>query len=203
VLEHLRIRGAMPTNLNERLKTELSRYSNARKSGRGASNVCSLCSSSYTVNPQQEAAILFAPMVYTNKQPLHGSKAIRHICAICSMEMMLRQLLMKRGRESGGNFEKRRIRYLFFYPTYFFTPETLRILRAVQDNIRSASFTNLRQLTQPDGQAEQIRYDFSPGYFQHLSELMLHPVWIERPAETDRLFRLRFPKHEPITFSFV
>src|SRR5206468_2827878 len=78
------------------------------------------------------------------------SNAIRNICAVCGMEMMLRQLLMKRGRESGGNFEKRKLRYLFFYPTYFFTPETLRMLRVVQDRLRRVSFTTLRNLVQPD-----------------------------------------------------
>ena len=47
-------------------------------------------------------------------------------CPICSLETMLRQLLMNRSNVSGGRFEGREIRYLYFYPTYFFTTETWR-----------------------------------------------------------------------------
>ncbi len=202
VVEHLRFGASEPEHLSGRLQTELARYSGARKSGRGATTVCGLCSSPYSVSLQQEAAILFAPMVYTNKQPLHGSKAIRHICAVCGAEMMLRQLLMKRGRESGGNFEKRKLRYLFFYPTYFFTPESLRMLRALYDRLRRVSFTALRGLLLPPSDAPQQRLDLTPELFQRLQELMLHPSEIVRD-EDDRLFRLRFPESEPITFSFI
>jgi CRISPR-associated protein Csc3 len=203
IVDHLRIRGQNISDIRERLQNELARYSTARKSGRGASTICSLCSLPYNITPQQEAAILFAPMVYTNKQPLHGSKAIRHICGICGMEMMLRQLFMKSGRESGGNFEKRRFRYLYFYPTYFFTPETLRMMRAVQDNLKRISFTELRTFTQPNKENQQQSYNFDPAYFQHLGELMLNPALFERTHNDDRLFRLRFAKQDPVTFSFI
>jgi CRISPR-associated protein Csc3 len=199
VNEHLRFTDSPTASLHERMLQELERYKNAHKPSR-ASRVCSLCSSPYSVQAQQEAAILFAPMVYTNKQSLHSSNAIRHICAVCSMEMMLRQLLMKRGRESGGNFEKRKLRYLFFYPTYFFTPETLRIVRAMQDRLKSVSFTSLRKVLQPELNTAQ--YDLQPEIFQRLQDLMLHPKQIEQ-EEDDRLFRLRFGEHEAITFSFV
>jgi CRISPR-associated protein Csc3 len=138
--------------------------------------------------------------VYTNKQPLHGSKAIRNICAICSAEMMLRQLLMKRGRESGKNFEGRKLRYLFFYPTYFFTPETLRMVRALHDRLRRVSFTALRSVLLEASQSGTL--DLAPATFQRLQELLLHPDDFARP-EDDRLFRLRFPDAEPVTFSFV
>jgi CRISPR-associated protein Csc3 len=202
VFDHLHIGGTTPESLHERLHTELTRYSTARKSGRGATTVCALCSSPYSVSVQQEAAILFAPMVYTNKQPLHGSKAIRHICAVCSIEMMLRQLLMKRGRESGGNFEKRKLRYLFFYPTYFFTPESLRMLRALHDRLRSVSFTALRQVLLPTPDDPDAQLQMTPERFQQIHEFMLHPQVFGRD-EDDRLFRLRFPPNEPITFGFI
>lgn len=200
VIDHLHFSGGSAGDVQERMALELARYGNAHKIGRGAHRVCSLCSSPYSVQVQQEAAILFAPMVYTNKQPLHSSNAIRNICAVCSMEMMLRQLLMKRGRESGGNFEKRKLRYLFFYPTYFFTPETLRMLRAMQDRLKRVSFTTLRTLLQPD--LEAAKYDLQPAAFQQMHDLMLHPNLIAN-EEDDRLFRLRFPQNEAITFSFV
>jgi CRISPR-associated protein Csc3 len=183
--------------MSARFQAELARYGKARASGRGATTVCGLCSSPYRVSEQQEAASLFAPMVYTNKQPLHGSKAIRHICAICGAEMMLRQLLMKRGQESGGNFEKRKLRYLYFYPAYFFTPESLKMLRAAHDQLKRVSFTELRKALGNAG--DVLRLDGET--FQRLDALLLDPA---PPAPgADRLFRLRFPEHEPITFSFI
>lgn len=200
--DHLRFSGGRGTELQGRMRAELLRYSNAKKQAKGITRVCSLCSSSYSVSEQRDPAVLFQPTIYTNKQHLHGSTTSRHICAVCGTEMMLRQLLMKRGRESGGNFEKRRLRYLFFYPTYFFTPETLRVLRAVQDRIKRVSFTSLRALIQPDAQQDDVVYDLRPELYQRLGDLLLHPALIER-EEDDRLFRLRFPPDEPITFSFV
>lgn len=200
--DHLHFQGITPHSLTIQMQAELTRYKSARKGGRGSTNICSLCSSSYSISEQQETAILFAPMVYTNKQPLHSGKAIRHICAMCGMEMMLRQLLMKRGRESGNNFEKRRLRYLFFYPTYFFTPETLRMVRSMQARLKRVSFTALRKVLLPEATAEHIAANLHLSTFQHLQELMLHPKAFEK-AEEDRLFRLRYEEREPITFSFV
>lgn len=199
ITDHLSFSGISAIDLTARMQSEFTRYSGARKAGRGATVVCSLCSSPYTVDVQQEVAILFAPQVYTNKQPLHGSKAIRHICAVCSAETMLRQLLMKRSRESGGNFEKRRLRYLFFYPTYFFTPETLRMLRDAQDRIKRVSFTSLRKLITPN---DGLSVDVRPETFQRMRDLMFDSSELT-PPEDDRLFRLRFEENEPITFSFV
>lgn len=199
VVAHLLLpAGASDPDLTTRLRDEVLRNNQARKTGRGSSTVCALCASSYPIEEQREAAILFAPMVYSNKQPLHGSKGIRHICAICSTEMMLRQLLMKRGKESGRKFEGRRLRYLFFYPTYFFTPETLRVLQLVQDQLKRVSFVSLRKALLPahDAPVQQVRMDAAT--FQHLDDLLLDPTLT---AETDRLFR--YTDREPATFSFV
>ncbi|MFP4440697.1 MAG: type I-D CRISPR-associated protein Cas10d/Csc3 [Chloroflexaceae bacterium] len=202
ITDHLHFQEQHTGDLADRLRTEVQRYGTARKSGRGATNVCSLCSSSYQVDVQQEAAILFAPMVYTNKQPLHGSKAIRHICAICGMEMMLRQLLMKRGRESGKNFEGRRLRYLFCYPTYFFTPETLKMLRLLHDRLRRVSFTALRRALLPESAATLQQFNLNIATFQHLAPFLCTPAAITSDDD-DRLFRLRYEEREVITFGFI
>ncbi|NJK80686.1 MAG: type I-D CRISPR-associated protein Cas10d/Csc3 [Chloroflexaceae bacterium] len=202
IADHLHVSEQATDDLTSRLQTELQRYTKARKSGRGATSVCSLCSSPYHVAVQQEAAILFAPMVYTNKQPLHSSKAMRHICAVCGMEMMLRQLLMKRGRESGKNFEGRRLRYLFCYPTYFFTPETLKMLRLLHDQLQRVSFTALRRVLLPESGDPVQRANLELPTFQHLRDLMLNPALRNNPDQ-DRLFRLRYEEREAITFGFL
>ncbi|MCS6995279.1 MAG: type I-D CRISPR-associated protein Cas10d/Csc3 [Anaerolineales bacterium] len=183
-------------DLRTALQTELHRYANAKRKGRGSTQVCALCSSPYRVDKQREAAVLFAPQVYTNKKLLDGSDPIRDICSICSMEMMIRQILMNRSAASGGDFEGRRVRYLFFYPVYFFTPETLEVIRRAHDTLKRVSFTELmRQLNRENGM------DFSPATLQRLQEFLLDPQ--PSDPETDRYVRLRFPENEPVTFYFL
>lgn len=180
---------------------ELDRYANAKKRGRGTTAMCALCSSPYTVNKQEEAAALFAPQVYSNKMTLHGSSAIRDICAICGLEMMLRQILMNRSNASGGRFEGRRLRYLYFYPTYFFTPETLEIFRILHTRLRRISFTELRRqlVIEADGES-QLRLD--PAIWQRLEPLLMTPE-AEFNEEDDRYLRMHFPENEPVTFYFL
>ena len=180
---------------------ELLRYQNAKKRGRGTTSMCSLCSSPFTVTKQQEAAILFAPQVYSNKLSLHGSNALRDICSICGLEMMLRQLLMNRSNATGGRFEGRNLRYLYFYPTYFFTPETLEIMRILHTRLRRISFTELRKELVPetDGPAE---INFSPQTWQRLEPLLMTPAAVFH-ADEDRYMRMHFPDNEPITFYFI
>jgi len=140
--------------------------------------------------------------VYSNKLPLHGSTAIRDICPICGLEMMLRQLLMNRANISGGRFEGRQTRYLYFYPTYFFTPETLEVFRTVHNRLKRIGFTELRrQLVGSDAEGKPaVRLD--PRTLQCLEPLLLSPEDLTN-SEDDRYVRMRFPEHEPITFYFL
>lgn len=182
---------------------ELVRYQNAKRTGRGRTAVCSLCSSPFEVAKQQESAILFAPQVYSNKLPLHGATAIRDICPICSLEIMLRQILMNRSNASGSRFEGRQVRYLYFYPTYFFSPETLEIFRTIHDRLRRVGFTELRrQLTgeATNNGASNIRLDAAT--LQRLEPLLLSAQDLPG-SDSDRYVRMHFPEHEPITFYFL
>lgn len=191
---------AQTTDVVQAAAAELARYSMAKAQGRGATAVCSLCSSSFEIGPQREAGILFAPQVYSNKQPLHSLKAIRNICRICEIEMMLRQILMNRQAVAGGRFEGRRVRYLYFYPTYFFTPETLAQMELAYQQIRHLSFTAVRKALLA-GEGGQQTLHITARDFQQLGPLMLAPT----PADPagDRMFRLQFPKGEPVTFFFL
>ncbi len=193
----LSLGGQAKADIQDSLRVELHRYTNAKRKGRGSTQMCSLCSSPYRVDKQREAAILFAPQVYSNKKPLGSLDAIRDICSICGLEMMLRQILMNRSAASGGDFEGRRMRYLFFYPVYFFTPETLQVLRRAYGKLRRVRFTELmRQMNGKDGVV-----DFSPATFQRLQEFLLDPE--EPDPASDRYIRLHFPENEPLTFAFL
>lgn len=186
--------------LQAQVSKELEQYSGSGKARRGTV-VCSLCSSSYSVKEQRDAGQLFSPQVYTNRQPLHGSKALRHICSICEIEMMLRQVLMNQSAATGGRFEGRKHRFLFFYPTYFFTPETLLVMHEVSLRLRQVPFTKLRQALVPPKESAEDRIDLDPPIFQHLDAFFLDP---EPPAtESDRMQRLRFSESSPATFGMV
>lgn len=181
---------------------ELRRYQQAKRTGQGRSALCTLCSSPFDVSKQQETAILFSPQVYSNKLPLHGSTAIRDICPICSLETMLRQLLMNRSNISGGRFEGREIRYLYFYPTYFFTPETLEVFRTVYNRLQRVGFTELRrQLVGNDAQGRPVLH-LDPDTLQRLEPLLLSPDDLST-SEEDRYPRMHFPGYAPITFYFL
>jgi CRISPR-associated protein Csc3 len=175
---------------------ELLRYQGAKRKGRQATAVCSLCSSAFTITPQREAGILFSPQVYTNKQPLHGTKAIRNICQLCETEMMLRQILMNRGGSIGGRFEGRKFRYLYFYPAYFFTPETAAQVSYLYHTLKTLSFSSIRKALLNEVK-DQIQLDIAT--LQRLQAFLLTP----EPPEEDRLFRLHFPENDPISLFFV
>lgn len=187
---------AAAADVSQVVTAELLRYQGAKRKGRKATAVCSLCSSSFTINPQREAGILFAPQVYTNKQPLHGAKAIRNICQLCETEMMLRQILMNRGGSIGGRFEGRKFRYLYFYPAYFFTPETAVQVSHLYHTLKNLSFSSIRKVLLTESKNE-IKLDVAT--LQRLQELMLTP----EPPEEDRLFRLHFPENDPISLFFL
>ncbi len=181
---------------------EIQRYQQAKRTGQGRSALCTLCSSPFEVSKQQETATLFSPQVYSNKLPLHGSTAIRDICPICSLETMLRQLLMNRSNVSGGRFEGREIRYLYFYPTYFFTPETLEVFRFMHNRLQRVGFTELRrQLIGTDAQGRPALH-LDPDTLQRLEPLLLSPDDLSSSDE-DRYPRMHFPNNEPITFYFL
>ncbi len=185
-------------NIQDSAAFELQQYQGAKLKGRKATAVCSLCSSSYEINPQREAGLLFAPQVYTNKQPLHGSKATRHICQICETEMMLRQILVNKGGSVGKNFEKRKFRYLHFFPTYFYTPETLAQMHLLHNRLKNVKFTELRRGLERKTENGTV-LQLEPAVFQRLQDFMMTPD----PPEDDRLSRLSFPDDTPFTISII
>lgn len=188
---------AQKVDLRQAVQVELDRYSKA-KLQRGSAKVCALCSSSLKIDKQQEAAVLFQPQVFSNKMPLGGVGAIRNICSICSLEMMLRLNLMNRAFFSGAKFEQRRMRYLYIYPMYFFTPETLRVVRRVLETLGRVRLADIRRQLVPQGG----QVDFSPSVLQRLQEVLLTPELADDPSKGIYL-QLRFPPTEPVTFCFI
>jgi CRISPR-associated protein Csc3 len=180
----------------ESFATELARYEKIKT--RGGPRPCSLCSSPYEVDRQMESGVLFAPQVFTNKQSLHSSQAIRHICSICSAEMMLRQILMNRTQASGGDFEGAKYRYLYIYPTYYFSAETNRFIRESYQKLSATSFRVGVRDHLIDRETRTV--DFSIARFQSLDSLLIDE---SLDLEKDQVFKMRYPEDEPLTFFFA
>jgi len=186
---------------------ELAGYKAAKKIGRGKLAICSVSHSAYSVKEQMESEVLFTPQVYTNKQMLGGSNAKRNISSIAALEMMLRQILMNQTQAAGKRFEEGKYRYLYFYPTYYFTPETSRFLQAAYSNIAQTRFTTgLRNHFVKDSTAnfERSQYQSVDAFVidEKLAEKTSLPIDHEN-YKKDRTFKLSYPEDQPLTFFFM
>src|SRR6266567_3330768 len=105
---------------------ELTGYMAAKKP-RYNQLACTICNSTYPTNQQEDASVLFQPWVYKNRLPLYKSENAGGICSICSLELMLRQALLKdrpgdqgRIKVTGAGYEKMELKYFFLYPGFIF-----------------------------------------------------------------------------------
>ncbi len=160
---------------------ELAGYGNAKKLRLNQLS-CTICNSAYPTNQQEEASVLFQPWVYKNRLPLYKGENAGGICSICSLELMLRKILLqdKRGSqgritETGKSYEDLELKYFFLYPGFFFTNQTFHlsnyIIRKMQnlklykvcevlrakENVNVADILNLSffNLTPPDQKTEK------------------------------------------------
>ncbi|NJK74421.1 MAG: type I-D CRISPR-associated protein Cas10d/Csc3 [Oscillatoriales cyanobacterium RU_3_3] len=187
---------------------ELERYQLAKKSGRGRQLICSISHSAYTVTEQMESAVLFTPQVYTNKQMLNGSNAKRNISSIAGVEMMLRQILMNQTQAVGKRFEDGKYRYLYFYPTYYFTPETNKFLQQAYTNIAQTRFTTSIRNHFID---DEMQAHFERDRYQNVDAFLIDEDLQTRKAlpetdpnyQKDRTFKLSYPDDRPLTFYFM
>lgn len=179
---------------------EISRYKSAKRNDRKRQKVCSISSSSFKIIEQEAPAMLFAPQVYSNRQILLSNSkndAKRQICLIWSIEIMLRQVLMKQVDDVGGDFEERKYRYLYLYPAYFFTPETNNFMRKAYLQIRKTKFSSdvKKHLIQENDIA-----NFSLTNFQSVDSLLMPEDVSERDND---IFKISYPDDKPLTFFFM
>ncbi|NJK38719.1 MAG: type I-D CRISPR-associated protein Cas10d/Csc3 [Oscillatoriales cyanobacterium SM2_3_0] len=187
---------------------ELAAYNAAKKQGRGKQLICSISHSAYTVTEQMESAVLFTPQVYTNKQMLGGSNAKRNISSIAGTEMMLRQILMNQTQATGKRFEDGKYRYLYFYPTYYFTPETNKFLQKAYTSIAQTRFnTSIRN----HFISKDLSANFDRSQYQTVDAFLMDEDLERKKAlpednpeyKRDRTFKLSYPDDQPLTFYFM
>jgi CRISPR-associated protein Csc3 len=189
--------GNQETQTPDNFLNELANYNAAKKSGRGRQLICSISHSAYTVTEQMESAVLFTPQVYTNKQMLNGSNAKRNISSIAGLEMMLRQILMNQTQAVGKRFEDGKYRYLYFYPTYYFTPETNKFLQKAYTGIAQTRFdTSIRN----HFISKDLQANFDKDKYQSIDAFLIDE---NLQPEKDRTFKLSYPDDQPLTFYFM
>jgi len=161
----LTVGGAKAENLPR--TNELDRYMRAKVKGGGA--ICAMCGLNYATREPKETVVSFQPGVYTARIKIGSSTNTRPLCSICGLEQLLRQLFIN-NLESGKKAEGERIRYLSFYPSYFFTRETLMMMRAVCNNLSDI------RLSQKELRRVLIEGDLSdPMFWQRLEPFLLPP----------------------------
>ena len=129
VVSHVEVDGALlgGTAGDRGFGAELRGYERNKDSRRPT---CSLCSSPYRSAPQEATEVPFGNQQYSNRNPLavRGPRAVvRGTCPVCRIEMMLRRV------QQGAVNEKDKPVQLYLYPTYFFTPETSKMVRHFLD----------------------------------------------------------------------
>nr|MDQ2717340.1 type I-D CRISPR-associated protein Cas10d/Csc3 [Chloroflexota bacterium] len=125
-------------------RAELERYAGAK--GKKHTLICTLCNSAYPTEEQADNAVLFQPWVYKNKLSLYAGKNAGGVCAICALELMLRQILQKgQLRLTGSKFEALKTKYLAVYPNFFFTAETGAMVQGIIDQLHDINFFTVRR----------------------------------------------------------
>lgn len=185
----------------EQFIKQMNRYKSAKSdSEKKTENLCSITHLAFTSSEQKEPSSLFMQEVYTNKKKLLGS-AKRDISSIASIEIMLRQILMSETQEVGQGFEDRKYRYLYFYPSYYMTPETSKFLREAYDNVVQTRFdTGLKAHFVSNNIANFSLENYQNAQIFHLQSLK------NAGGVTKRLtsaFKLNYPEREPLTFYFM
>ncbi len=180
---------------------QIKRYKSAKSdTGKKVENLCSITHLAFTSSEQKEASSLFMQEVYTNKKKLLGS-AKRDISSIASIEIMLRQILMSETQEVGQGFEERKYRYLYFYPSYFMTPETSRFLREAYDNVVQTRFDrSLRAHFVHENNADFSLRNYQDARIFHLQSLQ-NPE--QATKKSTSAFKLSYSEKDPITFYFM
>jgi CRISPR type I-D-associated protein Csc3/Cas10d len=117
------------------------------KQPRRATLPCTICNSAYLLERKQaDSEVLFQPWVYKNRLPLNASENAGGICAVCLLEIMLRQLKQQGElRLTGKDFEETQTKFFYLYPNYFFTTETAALVQRLTERLQDVQIGSLQR----------------------------------------------------------
>ena len=173
-------------------EAELDRYTNTKKKGRGSNAGCSLCSSAFQTEWQAETAVVFGNQAYTHKNRLGSTNLYRGICELCKLEMMLRQIMIRSKLNLvGGRYDDAKIKWLYLYPSYFFTTETAKFVGDAYRQMKNLNFFDVRKA---------LHKGMSTKDFINLEEMLIDT---EIPDPDDNyLLKMEFNTNDLATFYF-
>ena len=173
-------------------EAELDRYTNTKKKGRGSNAGCSLCSSAFETEWQAETAVIFGNQAYTNKNRLGSTNLYRGICELCELEMMLRQIMIQSKLNLvGGRYDDAKIKWLYLYPSYFFTTETAKFVGSAYRQMKNLNFFDVRKA---------LHKGMSVRDFINLEKVVIDS---EMPdPDDDFLLKMQFDTNDLSTFYF-
>ena len=173
-------------NIERNFGAELDRYTNTKKKGRGSNAGCSLCSSPFDTNKQRDTSVTFSNQVYSNKNLFNSSLLVRGICELCEVEMMLRQIMIRSKLNLvGGRYDDVKIKWLYLYPSYFFTTETAKFIGDMYHRLKNLNFFDVRKA---------LHKGMAVSDFINLDEMIIDPE-IPEPDD-DYLLKMEFDTND-------
>ena len=178
--------------IEHNFEAELDRYTNTKKKGRGSNSGCSLCSSAFETSKQRDTSVIFANQVYSNKNLLNSSLLVRGICELCEVEMMLRQIMIRsKLKLVGSGYDDVKIKWLYLYPSYFFTTETAKFVGDMYHRLKNLNFFEIRKV---------LHKGMTVSDFINLDETVIDTE-ISNPDD-DYLLKMQFDTNDLATFYF-
>ena len=179
-------------DIERNFEAELDRYTNTKKKGRGSNAGCSLCSSTFETSKQRDTSVIFANQVYSNKNLLNSSLLVRGICELCEVEMMLRQIMIRSKLNLvGSRYDDVKIKWLYLYPSYFFTTETAKFVGDMYHRLKNLNFFDVRKA---------LHKGMTVRDFINLDEMVIDTE-IPNPDD-DYLLKIEFDTNDLATFYF-
>ena len=178
--------------IEHNFEAELDRYTNTKKKGRGSNAGCSLCSSAFETSKQRDTSVIFANQVYSNKNLLNSSLLVRGICELCEVEMMLRQIMIRsKLKLVGSGYDGVKIKWLYLYPSYFFTTETAKFVGDMYHRLKNLNFFEVRKA---------LHKGMAVRDFINLDEMLIDTEIPE--TDDDYLLKMEFDTNDLGTFYF-
>ena len=178
--------------IERNFRAELDRYTNTKKKGRGSNAGCSLCSSPFDTDKQRDTSVIFSNQVYSNKNLLNSSLLVRGICELCEVEMMLRQIMIRSKLNLvGGRYDDVKIKWLYLYPSYYFTTETAKFVGHMYRRLKNLNFFDVRKV---------LHKGMALTDFINLDEMMIDTEVPE--PDDDYLLKMEFDANDLATFYF-